>query len=97
MPAFPIRKRVVRSPILGRGFGEPGAPHEDRRADNALSDGESGHLRAKLLELLSPTPVETDELIRQCGTDAAAVVTVLLELELSGRAERHPGNRISLA
>jgi DNA processing protein len=34
-------------------------------------------------------------LIRQCGAPAATVLTVLLELELAGRAERHPGGRIA--
>ena len=46
-------------------------------------------------ERLGPAPVEVDELIRQCGAPAAAVLTVLLELELAGRLERHPGNRVS--
>jgi len=38
--------------------------------------------------------VEIDELIRQCGVPAADVLTVLLELELAGRVQRQPGNRI---
>ena len=43
-------------------------------------------------EALGPAPVEIDELIRQTGAPAAAVLTVLLELELAGRCRRHPGN-----
>jgi DNA processing protein len=50
----------------------------------------------KVLELLSPAPVSVDELIRQCQLSAALVGTVLLELELAGRLERHPGNRVAL-
>jgi len=36
------------------------------------------------------------ELLRQCHLSAASVSNVLLELELAGRLERHPGNRVCL-
>ena len=49
-----------------------------------------------IVEKLSPTPVAVDELVRQCQLSAAAVATLLLELELAGRIERHPGNLVSL-
>jgi DNA processing protein len=49
-----------------------------------------------ILERLGPTPVAVDELVRQCQMSAAAVATLLLELELAGRVERHPGNAVSL-
>jgi DNA processing protein len=49
-----------------------------------------------ILESLGPTPVPVDELVRQCHLSAAAVATLLLELELAGRVERHPGNLVSL-
>ena len=49
-----------------------------------------------LVEKLSPTPVAVDELVRQCHLSAASVATLLLELELAGRIERHPGNLVSL-
>jgi DNA processing protein len=48
-----------------------------------------------VLEKLSPTPVAVDELVRQCQLSAAAVASLLLELELAGRIERHPGNLVS--
>jgi DNA processing protein len=48
-----------------------------------------------ILEKLSPTPVAVDELVRQCQLSAATVATLLLELELTGRIERHPGNLVS--
>ena len=38
-----------------------------------------------------------DELIRQLGAPAGAVLTVILELELAGRCVRHPGNRVGWA
>jgi DNA processing protein len=49
-----------------------------------------------IVEKLGPSPVAVDELVRQCQLSAAAVATLLLELELAGRIERHPGNLVSL-
>lgn len=51
---------------------------------------------AMLVDRLSPTPVAVDELVRQCQLSAALIATLLLELELAGRIERHPGNLVSL-
>jgi DNA processing protein len=62
----------------------------------APGDSELAQGRARLVELLSPTPVPVDELVRQCHLSPALVVTILLELELAGRIGRHPGNQVSL-
>jgi DNA processing protein len=51
---------------------------------------------ALVLRLLGPAPVPVDELVRQCQLSAATVATLVLELELAGRVERHPGNLVSL-
>ncbi|MDH3790533.1 MAG: DNA-processing protein DprA, partial [Rhodospirillales bacterium] len=61
----------------------------------AASETEVSSGRRSIEELLSPAPVAVDELVRQCHLSPAVVNTVLLELELAGRAERHPGNRFS--
>ena len=52
--------------------------------------------RTEIVERLGPTPVEVDELIRQCQVSASVALTVLLELELVGRLDRHPGNKFSI-
>ena len=52
--------------------------------------------RARIVALLGPTPVNLDDLIRMSGASAAIVRTVLLELELAGRLERHGGGMVSL-
>lgn len=52
--------------------------------------------RATILEALSFTPTPVDELIRGCQLSAPVVAAVLVELELAGRIERQPGNRICL-
>ena len=53
--------------------------------------------RRLVVELLGPTPVVVDEIVRQSGLVPAIVQTVLLELELAGRLERHAGGKVSLA
>ena len=52
--------------------------------------------RDKVYEALGPTPVEVDEIIRFTNLPARTVHIVLLELDLAGRIERHPGQRVSL-
>ena len=54
-------------------------------------------LRHAVLELLGTVPVSVDEIIRQSGAPAAAVVSVILELELAGRVHRETGGGICLA
>jgi DNA processing protein len=71
------------------------APPRMELSSPALPIGEDAALEL-IVEKLSPTPVAVDELVRQCQLSAAAVATLLLELELAGRVERHPGNLVSL-
>ena len=47
-------------------------------------------------ELLGPSPVEVDEVIRLSGQSSGAVQMALLELDLAGRLERHVGGKVSL-
>jgi DNA processing protein len=56
-----------------------------------------GDLLGRLQERLGVEPLLVDELIRQCHATSSEVQQALLELELEGRIERHPGNRVSLA
>lgn len=49
-----------------------------------------------VLSVLGPAPVAVDEIVRACQMSTPAVTAVLLELELAGRLERHPGNLVSL-
>jgi DNA processing protein len=52
--------------------------------------------RAALLSLLGPAPVAVDELLRYCHLSPAAVMAALLELEIAGRVETLPGNRVAV-
>jgi DNA processing protein len=47
--------------------------------------------RARIVNLLGPTPISLDDLIRMADASPAVVRVVLLELELAGRLERHGG------
>ncbi|OLP58453.1 DNA protecting protein DprA [Xaviernesmea oryzae] len=69
---------------------EPERPETDMTAPDHRA-------RAAILDALSPTPVEIDDLIRYTGLPPATVYLVLLELDLAGRLHRHSGGRVSLA
>jgi DNA processing protein len=49
-----------------------------------------------VIELLGPSPVAIDDLVRQSGLPIRTVQMTLLELEIAGRLERHGGNAVSL-
>ena len=78
----PIDTRMVRSPVSDFTGASSADPDEGDRA--------------RVAGLLGPVPVASDELIRQSGLPSAIVATVLLELELAGRLERHAGGRVSI-
>jgi len=79
----PIDARMVRSPATRFGASPP---RDAAEADRALIAG-----------LLGPVPVPVDEIVRQSALAPAVVQTVLLELELAGRLDRHAGGRVSLS
>jgi DNA processing protein len=78
-------------PIDARMVREPARTYVPAPAGPNAGEGD----RRTIVELLGPTPVAIDELVRQSGCSAATVQLVLLELELAGRIERHAGAKIS--
>jgi DNA processing protein len=50
----------------------------------------------QVIDLLGPSPVAIDDLVRQSGLSIRIVQTALLDLEIAGRLERHGGNAVSL-
>ena len=90
MGAYDVIDALARGkgPSHGRLFEPKTAEFE--AADAAESD------RDRLLGLLSPTPVDVDDLIRESGMPAAAVVSgLVLEFEMAGRLVRHPQGQVS--
>ncbi|MGL3608952.1 DNA-processing protein DprA [Rhizobium sp. G187] len=53
--------------------------------------------RSRIVEALGPTPVDVDDIIRHTGLPASSVYLVLLELDIAGRLERHPGGLVALS
>jgi DNA processing protein len=86
---------AVLRPMLGGGFREPDTGSTP--SDGAALETEADRIRKLVEEALGPAPVDVDELIRLCKAPAAAVLTVLMELELAGRLARHSGNTVSWA
>ena len=86
---------AVLEPILGRGFDLP-AQEPDREVPGPLDVGPGDDERGRITGLLGPTPVSIDDLVRLSRASPASVRTVLLELEIAGRLERHGGGLVSL-
>ncbi len=61
-----------------------------------LPAGEHAAAIDAVLALLGPAPTAVDDLIRRCQFSGPAVLSVLLDLELAGRIETLPGNRVAL-
>ena len=83
-----------------------GLRHQSAEVDQPLSEVDQpidiavekdvDRTRRDVLSRLGPSPIAVDELLRQCQSSPPVIGQVLLELDLAGRLERHPGNRVSL-
>ena len=80
-------------PIMGRPVELPMSEPEDGRP---VDDEPAASDRARILNLLGPSPIGIDDLIRMSDVSPAVVRTILLELELAGKLERHGGGMVSL-
>ncbi len=69
-------------------FPEP--PREAPEAPPPTADG-----AAQVLEMLGPVPMAVDELGRRCQLSRPELAALLTELELAGRVESLPGNRVA--
>jgi len=85
---------AVVEPILGQRTLTAREP--DHGAPSFGAGEPDGDVRDRIIGLLGPAPVGIDDLVRLSGSSAAIVRTVLLELELAGRLERHGGGLVSL-
>ena len=86
----------VLEPILGQD--QSLSAREPDRDEEPIPGDEPDHdARARIVALLGPAPVGIDDLVRLSNSTPAMVRTVLLELELAGRIERHAGGMFGLA
>ncbi len=81
----------------GHEMREPKAPEPRFHGPFADDDQRPENSTELVMQNLSFSPVQVDELIRTCLLSIPVLQTVLLEMELAGRIKRHPGNRVSLA
>jgi DNA processing protein len=82
----------VIQPIMERPIVLEAREGDDGPLDFETDPGERG----RIVTLLGPSPVSLDDLIRMSGLSPTLVRTVLLELELAGRLERHGGGLVTL-
>ncbi|WP_407174924.1 DNA-processing protein DprA [Bradyrhizobium sp. STM 3562] len=80
------------APIMERPIALPANEPDSDPLESNLPSAE----RDRVVTLLGPTPVSIDDLIRMADMPASMVRTVLLELELAGKLERHGGGLVSL-
>ena len=76
--------------------GKVASPSRPFDHQAAPADGAEPEIRLRIEELLGPSPVPVDEIVRLSGAEPGAVQLVLLELDLAGRLDRHAGNKVSL-
>ncbi|MEA2781484.1 MAG: processing protein [Rhodospirillaceae bacterium] len=82
-----------RLSIKSNGVSEPVADLDECRPDPGIPTDSA---RSEVERRLGPSPVPVDELLRQCQLSPPFLRMTLLELELAGRLQWHPGNRVSL-
>lgn len=82
------------APQIGRPL--PPAATLEEPPDFSAVDPPDDDGRARVVETLGTAPIGVDEIIAHTGLHPAQVFMVLLELDLAGRLERHPGNRVSM-
>jgi len=88
--------RDVLDAILRRPLSEPEKESEDQGSSNYdINEIMLEKARQTILAALAPAPTSVDEIVRGCQLSAPVVLAALLELELAGAIDRHPGNRVS--
>ncbi len=91
---------AVLQPIMGMKEPapdlEPADGDGDRDQDHDQATEPETVERARIVALMSPTPVSIDDLVRLANAAPRVVRMVLLELEIAGRLQRHGGGLVSL-
>jgi DNA processing protein len=79
----------------GRPAGVEAAPDDFEPPLEPAAPPSRDTIAARVIELLGPTPVPVDELVRALQAPAREVRAILFELELAGRLERHGADLVS--
>jgi DNA processing protein len=86
---------AVLRPILGQPLDRSMQEAEPMAPAPPITEPDNNE-RSRIVQLLGPTPVSIDDLVRLAGRSPAVVRIVLLELEVAGRLQRHGGGLVSL-
>jgi DNA processing protein len=102
---------LERSHLYAQGSGHDNQPQRPTVSGASQHRKENGHStgtalrdnlkiadshRQTIMDLLGPDPVEVDVVVRESALPSRLVQMVIMELDLTGRLERHPGQRVSL-
>jgi len=90
LPRHPIYPGLLATDVpapAGLAEARPDPPDDSLDLPGILS---------QVVDLLGPSPTAVDDVVRRCQFSPAAVMVALLELELAGRLELLPGNRVAL-
>ncbi len=87
----PLRRAAVQRPAPRRPVPAAVAPA------GAPASVDDSDLRQLILDLLGPSPLAEDQLIRDLDLPPARLAPEILMLELEGRIQRHPGGLLALA
>lgn len=95
LPDHPGRQGLARDPLFRHaksGLAEPAEAFDAQAAEGA----ELAKARRLVPGLIGMAPVAVDEIARHCHLSPAAITGALIEMELAGRVEILPGNRVVL-
>jgi DNA processing protein len=96
LPDHPSREGLGRDPLFVHG-PVPGLAEAARDWEEPPeSAADRARARRQVIELLGISPTAVDDVVRRCQFSPAAVMGVLLELELAGRIQTLSGNRVAL-
>ena len=96
LPDHPQREGLSRFPLFVRGPISGVAEAAPIWLDPTEGPEDLLKTRLQVLDLLGTSPTAVDDVVRRCQFSPAAVLAVLLELELAGRIQTLPGSRVAL-
>jgi len=95
-----MEPKISMSLPLHQGIEEPTSnwPELDSPDTNSPSPPLNANEqdRQAVIDALSETPIDQDELLRFTGVSLQTLQLILLEIELAGRLERHKPNKLSM-
>lgn len=94
LPDHPHRQGVQRDPLFARD--DRPAPDVPALAERQIALETPASALAAVTRLLGAAPTLVDDLVRRCQLSPPEVRAALLDLELAGRVETLPGNRVAL-